>query len=68
MDLAGSTVVLQGGGQMEAGSELCKEQDDEKPLLVFCQLIEICQFDYKVHQFFQGEQNGSMRTEYNWGV
>jgi hypothetical protein len=37
MDFAGSTVVLQGVGEMEAGSELFKEPDDGKKLRVVCQ-------------------------------
>ena len=40
MDLAGSTAILQGVGEMEAGSEQCKEPDDEKLLLVVCRWIE----------------------------
>jgi hypothetical protein len=44
---------------MEAGSEQCKEQDDEKLLRVVCRLIEICRFDGKVGWFCRGERNGS---------
>jgi hypothetical protein len=51
MDLAGSTAVLQGVGKMEAGSEHCKEPDDEKLLRVVCRWIEICRFDGKVGRF-----------------
>ena len=33
-DLAGRTAILQGVGEMEAGSEQCKESEDEKLLRV----------------------------------
>jgi hypothetical protein len=46
--LAGNTAILQGVGEMDAGSEQCKVPDDEKLLRVVCQWIEICQFDGKV--------------------
>jgi hypothetical protein len=32
MDLAGNIGILQGFGEMEAGSEQCKEPDDDKLL------------------------------------
>jgi hypothetical protein len=64
----GNTSILQGVGEMEAGSEQCKEPDDEKPLLVVCRLIGFCRFDGKVSQFCRGESNGSRRTECNWGA
>jgi hypothetical protein len=51
MDLAGNTDILQGVGEMEAGSEQCKEQDDEKLLLVVCRWIKIRQFNGKVGLF-----------------
>ena len=44
----GNTAILQGVGEMEAGSEQCKEPDDEKLLRVVWGLIEICRFDGKV--------------------
>ena len=68
MDLAGSTAILQGVGEMEAGSEQFKEPDDEKLLRVVCRWIEICRFDGKVGRFCRGERNGSCRTECNWGA
>jgi hypothetical protein len=54
MDLAGNTDILQGVGKMEAGSEQCKEQDDEKLLRVVCRWIKIRQFNGKVGLFCQG--------------
>jgi hypothetical protein len=45
MDLAGNTDTLQG---VEAGSEQCKEPDDEKLLQVVCRWIKIRQFNGKV--------------------
>ena len=66
-DLAGRTAILQGVGEMEAGSEQCKEKDDELEKLlrvtVVCQWIEIlvCRFDstnWKVGRFL------SRRTEW----
>jgi hypothetical protein len=63
MDLAGSTAIMQGVGKMEAGSEQCKEQENEKLLLVVCRWIEICRFKCKFGRFCRGERNGSRRTE-----
>jgi hypothetical protein len=55
MDLAGSTAILQGVGEMEAGLKQCKEQDDGKLLPVVCRWIEICQFDCKDGLFCRGK-------------
>jgi hypothetical protein len=63
-DLAGNTAILQGVGEIEAGSEQCKEQGDEKLWRVVCRWIEICRFDGKVGRFL-GEKNGMDRAGRN---
>ena len=45
-DLAGRTAILQGVGEMEAGSEQCKESEDEKLLRVVGRWIEKLSVDH----------------------
>jgi hypothetical protein len=59
-DLAGNTANLHGVGEMEAGSEQCRESEDEKLLHVVCRWLGLKFVDSSSIVKFAGivEENG----------